>query len=98
VLSLGAFGLAAGRRAKALHDGAFVWADTTEADFSSTVSNQFAVRALGGVVINAGTNSLELAGGGIRVTGAGVGTATPIFVHCATVGNTSAHVTYIDNP
>ena len=36
---------AAGHRAKALHKGAFVWADATEADFSSANSNQFLVRA-----------------------------------------------------
>ena len=46
--------LAAGRRAKALHDGAFVWADATDADFSSTADDQFIVRATGGVGI--GTN------------------------------------------
>ena len=96
------YALAAGYRAKANHTGAFVWADNTEADFASTTSNQFAVRATGGVVINAGTNNLELAGGGLKVTGAGVDTATPVFVHRATAGNVglggSSHITYIDNP
>jgi hypothetical protein len=86
------------RRAKAMQDGTFVWADTTDADFSSTATNQFAVRATGGVVINAGTNNLELASGGIKVTGAGVGTSTPVFIHKATTTNTSAHVTTISNP
>ncbi len=44
--------LAAGRRAKANHEGAFVWADSTNADFASTADNQFLIRANGGVGIN----------------------------------------------
>jgi len=51
--------LAAGRQAKANHPGAFVWADDTEADFTSTSSNQFLIRAGGGVGI--GTNSPQSA-------------------------------------
>ncbi|MFN3409755.1 MAG: tail fiber domain-containing protein [Limisphaerales bacterium] len=43
------FAFAAGRRAKALHTGAFVWADSTDADFNSTTANQFNIRATGGV-------------------------------------------------
>jgi len=49
----GAYSLAMGRRAKANHDGAFVWADSTNADFSSTADNQFSVRARGGVRFDA---------------------------------------------
>lgn len=51
----GDFALAAGRRAKAGHQGSFVWADSTDADFSSTANNQFLIRAAGGVGI--GTNA-----------------------------------------
>jgi len=51
----GNFSLAAGRRAKALHHGCFVWADSTDADFTSTDANQFLIRASGGVGI--GTNN-----------------------------------------
>ncbi len=55
---------AAGYRAKALHDGSFVWADDTEEDFTSTANDQFIVRAAGGVGI--GTNQpvgqLDVAG------------------------------------
>ena len=54
--------LAAGRRAKALHPGAFVWADTTDADFLSTATNQFNVRASGGV-------RLETSGAGATLDG-----------------------------
>ena len=45
---------AAGQRAKANHNGTFVWADATAADFTSTNTNQFLIRASGGVGI--GTN------------------------------------------
>jgi hypothetical protein len=48
----GSRSFAAGNRAGALHNGAFVWADTTSADFDSTAANQFLVRASGGVGIN----------------------------------------------
>ena len=47
----GANSLAAGLRAKALHSGAFVWGDDTDADITSTANNQFNVRASGGVRI-----------------------------------------------
>jgi hypothetical protein len=40
---------AAGYRAKALHYGSFVWADSTDADFSSGGANEFAIRASGGL-------------------------------------------------
>ncbi len=54
--AVGDFSLAAGYRAKALHTGSFVWADSTNADFSSANINEFAVRASGGmrVVANNG--------------------------------------------
>jgi hypothetical protein len=47
----GSASFAAGRQAKANHNGAFVWADATVADFASTAANQFNVRASGGVRI-----------------------------------------------
>ena len=46
------YAFAAGRRAQANHPGAFVWADSTNADFASSSSNQFLIRAWGGVGIN----------------------------------------------
>ncbi|MDB6111881.1 MAG: hypothetical protein JWR69_3631 [Pedosphaera sp.] len=45
------YAFAAGRRANAVHDGTFVWADSADANFSSTGSNQFLIRASGGVGI-----------------------------------------------
>lgn len=48
----GRYAFAAGNRAKALHEGAFVWADSTDSDFSSTRPNQLLLRATGGVGIN----------------------------------------------
>ena len=47
----GDFSFAAGHRAKAKHKGAFVWADSYGADFESTSTDQFLVRAGGGVGI-----------------------------------------------
>jgi hypothetical protein len=43
---------AAGYRAQATNDGTFVWADSEDADFASTGTNQFLIRASGGVGIN----------------------------------------------
>ena len=58
------YSLAAGRRAKAANGGSFVWADGTDADFTSTASNQFLVRAGGGVGINKNnpTQALDVGG------------------------------------
>jgi hypothetical protein len=54
----GMYSFAAGYRAKANHQGAFVWADSsTDADFASTANNQFAVRATGGVSFTTGSNN-----------------------------------------
>ena len=51
----GFYSFAAGHRAVAQHDGAFVWADQTDQDFISSATDQFIIRAAGGVGI--GTNS-----------------------------------------
>ncbi len=48
----GIYSFAAGRLAKANHPGAFVWADSQAGNFASSSSNQFLVRAQGGVGIN----------------------------------------------
>lgn len=54
----GNYSFAAGRRAKANHNGAFVWADQTDADFASTGADQFLIRASAGVGIGT-TNPQE---------------------------------------
>jgi trimeric autotransporter adhesin len=77
VEALGTYAFAGGRRAKATNNGAFVWADSQNADFASTRTNQFLIRASGGVGINTnnpGTNSLSVRGraqisGDLQVTG-----------------------------
>jgi hypothetical protein len=51
----GQFSFAAGRQAKANHNGAYVWADNTTSNFTSTGDNQYLIRAGGGVGI--GTDS-----------------------------------------
>jgi len=63
-------GFAAGRRAHADHVGAFVWGDHTDADFASTGSNQFLIRANGGVGINTNSPSEALdVNGNLNVSG-----------------------------
>jgi hypothetical protein len=67
----GSYSFAAGNRAKALYDGDFVWADASDGNFAATDSNQFLIRATGGVGIN--TNRTEGAAltiaGDTRMTG-----------------------------
>jgi hypothetical protein len=61
---------AAGTGANALHEGSFVWSDTSGGDFPSTTNNQFLIRASGGVGI--GTTSPQAAldvNGGINYAG-----------------------------
>ena len=48
----GLYSVAAGRNARAMDEGVFVWADSQAAAFSSTSSNQFLVRASGGMGLN----------------------------------------------
>ena len=50
----GRLSFASGTRAKAMHDGAFVWSDFEFSDFTSTAENQFLIRASGNVGINTG--------------------------------------------
>ncbi len=60
-LAAGSNTFAAGYRAQAIHDGSFVWADSsTNSTFASSNANEFAVRATGGVRFEAelGTASL----------------------------------------
>ncbi|HSN78723.1 MAG TPA: hypothetical protein VL334_26950, partial [Anaerolineae bacterium] len=54
-VAAGSSSFAAGKRARAEHNGAFVWADSTEADFPSISENTFRVRATGGSEFTAGS-------------------------------------------
>ena len=56
----GIYSFAAGQQAHALNQGAFVWADSQSATFSSTANDQFLIRAAGGVGINTPTPSSAL--------------------------------------
>jgi len=58
-LAAGDYSFSAGRRAKANHDGAYVWADSFDADFASSAANEFAIRAHGGVRLSEDTPSLN---------------------------------------
>jgi hypothetical protein len=60
--AVGEYSLASGRYARALHDGAFVWADGEDAVYSSTVANSFNVRAGGGVTLTTSGAGLSLDG------------------------------------
>jgi hypothetical protein len=58
-IAQGAYSFATGRQARALHAGAFVWGDSTATFIDSTATNQFLVRASGGVTMftNSGATS-----------------------------------------
>jgi hypothetical protein len=66
----GDFSFAAGRRAKANHQGAFAWADSTDADFSSTAANQFLVRASGGARFVRGASTFAPTGAALQAENA----------------------------
>lgn len=73
----GAYSLSAGRRAVTVHDGSFVWADHTDADFQSTDQDQFLIRANKNVGINTNTPTSAL-----HVNG-------PIATHVATIAGSA---------
>ena len=56
----GDYSFAAGRRAKANNDGSFVWADSTDADFTDSISKTFNVRAANGTKLFADNGSSGL--------------------------------------
>lgn len=62
------YAFAAGNRAKAIHTGAFVWGDSTDADIASTNANSVTMRASGGYRLftdaNATTGAFLEAGSG----------------------------------
>ncbi|HEX4121123.1 MAG TPA: tail fiber domain-containing protein [Verrucomicrobiae bacterium] len=56
----GDYSFAAGTYAQALYDNSFVWSDSSSESFASTTTNQFAVRAAGGILF---AGDVQLAGG-----------------------------------
>jgi trimeric autotransporter adhesin len=64
-LASGADSFAAGFEARATDAGTFVWADSQGATFASTATNQFLIRAAGGVGINTASpqQALSVVGG-----------------------------------
>ena len=81
------YAFAAGRRAKAISTGAFVWADSQDTNFSSTAANQFLVRAAGGVGINTSNPVVSL-------TVQGSGAYNAIGAAAIAVKNSSANKTW----
>ena len=67
-IASGATSFAAGNRAQAIHDGAFVWGDSTSADVTSTANDQFTIRANGGVIMNTASNVMLNATQGAALT------------------------------
>lgn len=53
----GDYSFAAGREAVARHDGSLVFADSGESEFASSISDEFAVRATGGVRLVTATDA-----------------------------------------
>ena len=69
--ALGQYSFAGGRRAKANHNGVFVWADNTDADFSSAMDNEFIIRAKNGMSVT--SNNTAYGGRVDNQTGGGDG-------------------------
>ena len=94
----GDFSFAAGNRARALHQGSFVWADSTTSSgsfFSSTANNQFLIKATGGVGIgtNAPAARFHVLGQGTTVGGiTGENDVVGIFHQSFTSDNTAISV------
>ena len=101
-LANGINSFAAGQRAKAIHDGAFVWSDTQNANFSSTANDQFNVRAQGGARFVTGGAGLTVDGSPV-LTSASSGlasltanqtfTGANTFSNSLTVGTTAGKLT-----
>jgi hypothetical protein len=101
----GKYSLAAGQMAIAQDPGTFVWADSQNGTFSSSSSNQFLVRALGGVGINSTNPETQLhvsgpSGASIRITGPGGNGNTVSFdlsTYDATTNAPAARIQATDN-
>jgi Chaperone of endosialidase len=65
----GQYSFAAGQSAKATNDGAFVWADSQNADFNSTNNDSFNVRAQGGARFLTGGGGMTVDGQAVIISG-----------------------------
>jgi len=81
--------LAAGSDALAVHQGAFVWADGAGVPFTSTASNQFLVRASGGVGL--GTNAPD---GQLHVSSGGGVSSPQVSISQTVAGNQFARLRF----
>ena len=81
------YAFAAGSQAKALHTGAFVWADSIQTDFISDRTNQFKVRAGGGMYLQAGSSGLNPAALRVECTG-----TTGVAIHANQTSSDSTTV------
>jgi hypothetical protein len=84
----GQFSFAAGKMAKAMHDGSFVWGDNTTEDFLSERENEFRIRAGNGMVVTANTTSAGVdiendnsSGSGLYVYNAGSWSGIQVVSH-----------------
>ena len=83
---------AAGNHARALHQGTFVWADTSTGDFVSTANNQFLIRTADGVGINTNNPAARLhVNGSARIESATtIGSLLTVSNSITTGGNVNA--------
>jgi hypothetical protein len=68
--------LAAGHRAQANHQGAFVWADSNDFDFASSAQDQFNVRATGGARLVSGIDGSGNPSSGLELPAGASGWST----------------------
>ncbi|MGE3181843.1 MAG: tail fiber domain-containing protein [Phycisphaerae bacterium] len=67
----GNWAIAAGRQAHAMHDGAFVFADSLAFDFESSAMNELAIRATGGARVVSGVDGGGLPNAGVALAPGG---------------------------
>jgi hypothetical protein len=75
-LAGGQYSFAAGQQAQALHQGAFVWADSQSNPFASTAPDQFSARATGGVRFVTGVDTGGNPAAGVQLAAGGTAWAT----------------------
>lgn len=90
-IAAGSYSFAAGRNAQAMHQGCFVWSDSSTSTFSSTANDQFLVRANGGI-------SLASAAGVTFAGNAQIGTSSVDYRHLQLGGGNSLGFLYGSYP